>query len=238
MWAGPSSTRQLLDSNDDTNIGEHTFRERRQIPRHRVIHSSDQIIGKFVDVLIGASTMRPAVNISSLLGLKEHRPNAHSRPTFKSNPFTFTGKKEVKQVDVLKNIPAGKAPEKSLFESFVSHLDLAAAAFSHLEYAAAQTHLEEASDVQIKLTKLVESMIQMRTGSYTCKDMRKETKLQSLGPDVRASAESEVHSKGHFERKHQESRRWTWLFGIIGSILIGCLVGYDVATSKTKRGLQ
>ena len=236
MWAGPSSIRQLLDSNDRTISGEHSFRERRQIPRHRIVHLSDQIIGKFVDVLIDACTMRPAINITSLLGLKEHRPNLYSRAGFPSNPFTFQGKKEVKQVDVLKNVPAGKVSEKSLFESFLSHLDLAAAAFSHLEYSIAQTHLNDASATQIKLTKLVESMIQMRTGSYTCKDMRKETRLQSLGQD--ASPGGDEHVKGHFEIKHHESRGWTWFFGIIGSILIGCLVGYDVSTSKAKRGME
>ena len=238
----------LLDSNnlkDQNDDSKYSFRELRQIPRHNVIHMSDQIIGRFSDILIDASSMRPAVNISSLLGLREHKPNSYTRPEVKVNPFTFIGKKEVKQVNVLKTKATGKDPEQSLFEVFLSHLDLAATAFSHLEYTVAQGHLREAGKVQEKLKELVGTLLSMRSGSYTCKDMRKESRIEALerrnldSKDGMNTNNNKIkHVKGKHERQHETNRRWTWLFGIIGSVLLGCLIGYDVATSKVKRGLE
>ena len=233
------------DINGGDNVGDYSFRERRQIPRHGVIHQSDQLIGKFTDILLDASSMRPAINISSLLGLEEHKPNAFAKSDSNTNPFAPNGQKEVKQINVLKK--AGKVPEKSIFESFLSHLDLAATAFSHLEYSVAQDRLKDAAKVLEKLKVLVDSMMNMRTGSYTCKDMRHETKINSLieknsVDDSTVKDKSKIkdgeHVRGEYERKHVENRRWTWFFGILGSIIIGCVIGYDVATAKTKRGLQ
>lgn len=50
--------------------------------------------------------------------------------------------------------------------------------------------------------------------------------------------ENHKHVKGENELKNEERKRMTWVFGIVGSILIGCLIGYDVSTSKVKRGLE
>lgn len=195
----------------------------------QVIHTSDQLLGRFSDMLLDAASIRPAINISSILGLKEHKSNSK---IITNNPFASISKNKAKlsKQDVEKR---NVVVEKGLFELFVSELDLAASAFSHLEYLSAQNHLEDASKVYLRLKELVEGIMISRSGILSCKDMRKETILDEIDKDY-----VHTHVKGKFEKKFVENRRWTWIFGIIGSILIGGLIGYDVSTSKVKRGLE
>ena len=233
LWSVPPTIRVLLDQKKGVHVAQkYSFREMRQIHRHNIIHTSDRLIGQFSDILLDASTVRPAINISSILGMKEHVPSGDSnRVASVFNPFT-SNKNEAK--DILKkdgtNVP--------LFEKFLKHLDLAASAFSHLQYKESQEHLSGASAVQAELKKLVDSLLSMRTGTFTCKDMRKETKLLSLANAKEGIPEKAYKfEKGPSEKKHQSRRIWTWVFGVFGSILIGCVVGYDVATSKSRRAL-
>lgn len=194
-----------------------------------MIHTSDQILGRFSDMLIDAASIRPAINISSLLGLREHDSN---KKIVKNNPFASISKNKAKltKLDVEKK---GVSVEKGLFELFVSHLDSAASAFSHLEYKSAQNHLDNASKIYLELKELVEGIMRSRSGLLSCKDMRKETILEGTDED-----HIHKHVKGKFEKKFVENRRWTWFFGIIGSIFIGALIGYDVSTTKVKRGIE
>jgi hypothetical protein len=235
LWSVPPTMRMLLDQKrGDQYSHKYSFRERRQIHRHSIIHASDRIIGQFSDILLDASTLRPAVNISSILGMKEYIPAGDSnRVASVYNPFTATANKNEPK-DILKK-DGTNAP---LFEKFLKHLDLAASAFSHLQYREAQEHLKDASMVQTELKKLVDSLLSMRTGSFTCKDMRKETKLLSLANKREGIPEKEYKfERGPSEKKNQSRRIWTWVFGVFGSILVGCVVGYDVATSKSRRAL-
>jgi hypothetical protein len=194
-----------------------------------VIHTSDQLLGRFSDMLIDAASIRPAINISSLLGLKEHDSN---KKIIKNNPFASISKNKAKltKVDVKKK---SVSVEKGLFELFVSHLDLSASAFSHLEYMSAQSHLDNALKLYLELKELVEGIMRSRSGILKCKDMRKETTFEGTDED-----HIHKHVKGKFEKKFVENRRWTWFFGIIGSIFIGALIGYDVSTTKVKRGIE
>lgn len=227
--------RQYLDGKkEDDHLHDFSFRERRQIQRHGVIHACDKMIGKFSDILLDASSIRPAINITSILGLKDHQPNGYNaRLTSTNNPFS---KNKNVAKDILKNDE--KPKEKSLFENFLFHLDLSAASFSHLDYSRALNHLKDAQKVQNELKDLVDSLIRMRTGSYVCKDMRIETKLRQLENMRNGIQESDfAHIKGQNQKIHESRRNWTWIFGILGSIIIGCIIGYDVASSKSKRVL-
>ena len=236
LWAVPPLLHTLLDkaTNQKEKL-DFSFREIRQISRHNVIHLSDQIIGRFSDILLDASSIRPAVNISSILGLKEHRPSSSQTRTVSTlNPFS---KNKNSAKDALAK--TGKKKEVSIFERFLNHLNSAASAFSHLDYTAAQTHLKDAGKVQVEMKLLVDSMLRMRTGSLTCRDMRVETKMKTLSNKAEGIPEADYkHEKGIGAKKHEKSRRWTWIFGVLGSVLMGCVIGYDVATSKTRRGLR
>lgn len=200
-----------------------------------MIHSCDQIIGRFSDILLDASSIRPAINITSILGLKEHRPSSSNRRTVSTaNPFS-KNKNSAKDALPKKE----KKKEDSLFTRFLKHLNLAAASFSHLDYEGAQTHLKYAEMVQIEMKSLVDSMLNMRSGSLTCRDMRIETKIQTLANKAEGIPEKEYkHEKGVAEKKHAKSRKWTWIFGVLGSVLLGCIIGYDVASSKSRRALR
>ena len=227
--------RQFLDSKKESDyLGDYSFRDRRQIQRHGVIHSCDKMIGKFSDILLDASSIRPAINITSILGLKEHLPNGYNtKLNSMNNPFS-KNKNDAK--DILKKNE--KAQEKSLFENFLYHLDLSATSFSHLDYSKAMNHLKDAQKVQNELKDLVDSLIRMRTGSYICKDMRIETKVRQLENIRNGIQEADyAHTKEKNQKIHESRRTWTWIFGVLGSIIIGCIIGYDVASSKSKRVL-
>jgi hypothetical protein len=180
-------------------------------------------------MLIDAASIRPAINISSLLGLKEHDSN---KRIIKNNPFASISKNKAKltKLDVEKK---SVSAEKGLFELFVSHLDLAASAFSHLEYVSAQSHLDKALKAYLKLKELVEGIMRSRSGVLKCKDMRKETTLEGTDED-----HIHTHVKGKLEKRLVKNRRWTWVVGIMGSVFIGALIGYHVSTTKVKRGIE
>lgn len=227
--------RQFLDSKkENDHLEDFSFRERRQIQRHGVIHSCDKMIGKFSDILLDASSIRPAINISSILGLKEHQPNGiNSRFNSMNNPFS-KNKNEAK--DILKKNE--KSEEKSLFEKFLYHLDLSATSFSHLDYTKSMSHINDAKKIQNELKDLVDSLIRMRTGSYVCKDMRIETKVRQLENIRNGIQEADyAHTKEQNQKIHESRRTWTWILGILGSMIIGCIIGYDVASSKKRRVL-
>jgi hypothetical protein len=174
------------------------------------------------------------------------------------NPFEVNGKNGNKngknensnnQKDVKKKNQI--SDEEGLFELFLSNLDLAAKAFSHLEYSISLSYLKEALKIEKKLQDLVETIIKMRTGVLTCKDMRKETKINNfkdLNGKVQINKENseenskenhkKSHEKGDSEKMNERRKSRTWFFGILGAVFIGGLIGYDVSTTKVKRGIE
>jgi hypothetical protein len=180
MWYTPVAMR----SQDETaevpvNTGE-SFADRRAGGRMYFIHQAETILRAFVDVMTDAHSVRPPVN-SSILFEIEHRwgpgggggksGGIDATRAAANSGFSKSGT-AIKTGTQNRGSSSGSRGLKSpgLLSEFLSHMDEAAVAFSHLDFAMAELSLLNAEAQIDKLRQRLSDILHTRSGYLVCKN--------------------------------------------------------------------
>ena len=231
LWAQPPAMRTLLQRQGDTGDG-YSFREHRAISRHVLIHGTDSILSSFATTLMDLGAIRPAVNISSVLGL-EHliTPIAGNTGFTKGTPINDPSK----ALFPLNSVTG--TGEHGLLAAFLYHLDRSADSFAQLNYPLALLSMNNAHEVADDLREQADKIVQGRMGSIFCKDMRPQSVIHRINEGIRSESDTSTEQ----DILHTRKRNGQFWLCMILAMFVGSFLGFWRSGTKLeskKRGLD
>ena len=240
MWAQPPAMRTLLVSPEHAGDG-YSFREHRLVPRHALLHGADAVLASFASTLQDLGAIRPAVNVTSLLGL-DHILNSAVETTGFTMTKTKTINKGERSRPAVASFPTATTTgdgSKGGLAAFLYHLDRMAESFAQMNFALAMASLASASMVLEELKKEVDGRIKGRTGVMFCKDMRPHSVTYRTADTMEYAGVNNNNDPEKNVLLERKRRGQFWLF-MMAAVLVGGVVGWVQSRSShaKKRGLD
>ena len=171
-WAPPPAMRTLMMAGGYHEQGDgFSFREHRMVARHAVIHGAEAVLAGFVGVLADLGALRPAANVTAIVGLGHLLvPNVEvsafsTAAAMQARARAATGKAGAATAaagtaaaGVHQIFPTGSevvAGEHGLLAAFLFHMDAAADSFAQINYPLATEFLSHA---EVRVRRAREAM--------------------------------------------------------------------------------
>ena len=155
-WAPPPAMRTLMMAGGHHDAGDgYSFREHRMVARHAIVHDTEAVLASFAGVLADLGAMRPAANVSAIVGLGHLLV-----PNIEVSAFSTAAALQSRAVGgkatsagaaavaaARQTFPTGSAViagEYGLLAAFLFHVDAAADAFAQLNFPLAAEFLSHA----------------------------------------------------------------------------------------------
>jgi len=250
LWHTPVPLR-LTDKEIPINTGE-SFADKRAVPRLRFIYHAEHVLRQFVDILHQASSVHPPINSTLLFELEVSESTASAGASAAAAAgFSKKTPSAVKKLTAIRKSP--KSP--GLLSDFLTHMDLAASGFSHMDFLMALQSLNNAEKLVDKLRKRMLVILNTRSGVLDCNtrevDEREELqamylKLQSMRtamfsesnqvPDGDKSTSEETERENISVKETSESMfgQYAWLVKILLGMAAGAFAGMYARNMQEK----
>jgi len=175
LWHTPVPIR-LTGMEIPINTGE-SFADKRTVPRLRFINQAEDVLRQFVHILHQAKSVHPPINSTLLfeVGLGESTTSAGA-----SAAAAVGFSKKAQSPSAVKKLTAIRKSQKSpgLLSDFLTHMDLAASDFSHMDFVMALTSLNNAEKLLDKFRKRMLVILNTRSGALTCGTSEREDRAE------------------------------------------------------------